>query len=150
MIVSNLLNENSNKLDMKLALKHYDMSNLLKASQEYKDYFTSNEYLEKQGKSIQIFYGKPLEIYENLSQQYEIGNVFCNEDYEPYAIKRDQIVFFKRCYRIRIENIIKVTFHYFIESTIGLTLHIRVILRVNAIESRIGHSNQNLVGASCD
>lgn len=51
-----------------------------------------NEYLEKQGKSIQIFYGKPLEIYENLSQQYEIGNVFCNEDYEPYAIKRDQEV----------------------------------------------------------
>ena len=48
MIVSNLLNENSNKLDMKLALKHYDMSSLLKASQEYKDYFTSNEYLEKQ------------------------------------------------------------------------------------------------------
>lgn len=48
MIVSNLLNEKSNKLDMKIALKHYDMSNLLKASQEYKDYFTSNEYLEKQ------------------------------------------------------------------------------------------------------
>ena len=48
MIVSNLLNKNSNKLDMKLALKHYDMSNLLKASKEYKDYFTSNEYLEKQ------------------------------------------------------------------------------------------------------
>ena len=49
-----------------------------------------NEYLEKQGKSIQFFYGKPLEIYENLTQKYEIGNVFCNEDYEPYAIKRDQ------------------------------------------------------------
>lgn len=49
-----------------------------------------NEYLEKQGKSIQILHGKPLEIYEKLSQQYEIGNVFCNEDYEPYAIKRDQ------------------------------------------------------------
>lgn len=49
-----------------------------------------NEYLEKSNKSIQFFYGKPLEIYEKLSQQYEIGNVFCNEDYEPYAIKRDQ------------------------------------------------------------
>ncbi len=48
MIVSNLLNEDSNKLDMKLALKLYDMSSLLKASQEYKDYFTSNKYLEKQ------------------------------------------------------------------------------------------------------
>lgn len=49
-----------------------------------------NEYLEKQGKSIQIFFGKPIEIYENLSQQYDIESVFCNEDYEPYAIKRDQ------------------------------------------------------------
>lgn len=49
-----------------------------------------NEYLEKQGKSIQIFHGKPIEIYENLSQQYDIESVFCNEDYEPYAIKRDQ------------------------------------------------------------
>ncbi|GGP01072.1 deoxyribodipyrimidine photo-lyase [Cloacibacterium rupense] len=51
-----------------------------------------NEYLEKQGKSIQIFFGKPIEIYENLSQQYDIESVFCNEDYEPYAIKRDQEV----------------------------------------------------------
>ena len=46
MIVSNLLNKNSNKLDIKLALKHYDISSLVKASQEYKDYFTSNEYLK--------------------------------------------------------------------------------------------------------
>lgn len=49
-----------------------------------------NEYLEKTGKSIQIFYGKPIEIYKNLCDEYEIENVFCNEDYEPYAIKRDQ------------------------------------------------------------
>ena len=49
-----------------------------------------NEYIEKQGKSIQIFHGKPIELYENLSQQYDIESVFCNEDYEPYAIKRDQ------------------------------------------------------------
>ncbi len=51
-----------------------------------------NEYLEKTGKSIQIFYGKPLEIFENLTQKYTIETVFCNEDYEPYAIKRDQEV----------------------------------------------------------
>ena len=49
-----------------------------------------NEYLEKQGKSIQIFYGKPLEIYRKLTEKYNIESVFCNEDYEPYAIKRDQ------------------------------------------------------------
>ena len=49
-----------------------------------------NEYLEKQGKSIQIFYGKPLEIYQKLTEKYNIESVFFNEDYEPYAIKRDQ------------------------------------------------------------
>ena len=51
-----------------------------------------NEYLQKTGKSIQIFYGKPLDIFENLTQNYIIEAVFCNEDYEPYAIKRDQEV----------------------------------------------------------
>ena len=51
-----------------------------------------NEYLQKTGKSIQIFYGKPLEIFENLTQNYTIEAVFCNEDYEPYAIKRDKEV----------------------------------------------------------
>lgn len=49
-----------------------------------------NEYLEKTNKSIQIFYGKPLEIYQKLTEKYNIESVFCNEDYEPYAIKRDQ------------------------------------------------------------
>ena len=49
-----------------------------------------NEYLEKQGKSIQFFYGKPLEIYQKLTEKYNIESVFFNEDYEPYAIKRDQ------------------------------------------------------------
>lgn len=49
-----------------------------------------NEYLEKSNKSIQIFYGKPLEIYQKLTEKYNIESVFCNEDYEPYAIKRDQ------------------------------------------------------------
>ena len=49
-----------------------------------------NEYLDKSNKSIQIFYGKPLEIYQKLTEKYNIESVFCNEDYEPYAIKRDQ------------------------------------------------------------
>ncbi|MFT3919368.1 cryptochrome/photolyase family protein [Cloacibacterium sp.] len=49
-----------------------------------------NEYLEKSNKSIQIFYGKPLEIYQKLTEKYNIESVFFNEDYEPYTIKRDQ------------------------------------------------------------
>ena len=40
-------------------------------------------------KKIHFFIGKPLEIYEELAQKYSISKVFCNEDYEPYAIGRD-------------------------------------------------------------
>ncbi|WHF52025.1 deoxyribodipyrimidine photo-lyase [Chryseobacterium gotjawalense] len=48
-----------------------------------------NQFLEKSGKSIKIFHGKPLNIFKELIENYDIENVFCNEDYEPQAIKRD-------------------------------------------------------------
>jgi deoxyribodipyrimidine photo-lyase len=50
---------------------------------------TLNKFLEKTGKSIEIFQGKPFEIFQQLAEKYDIEAVFCNEDYEPYAIKRD-------------------------------------------------------------
>lgn len=50
---------------------------------------TLNEYLEKSGKSIRIFHGKPLAIFNDLVKDYEIASVFCNEDYEPSAFQRD-------------------------------------------------------------
>ena len=49
-----------------------------------------NEYLSKQGKSIKILFGKPLEIFKELVDEYTVESVYCNEDYEPYAIKRDE------------------------------------------------------------
>ena len=48
-----------------------------------------NQFLEKTGKSIKIIHGKPLEAFKELAENYVIENVFCNEDYEPSAIKRD-------------------------------------------------------------
>ena len=51
---------------------------------------TLNSFLKSKNKGIKIFKGKPLEIYKKLSENYEIEAVYCNEDYEPYAIKRDQ------------------------------------------------------------
>ncbi len=51
-----------------------------------------NNELEKTGKAVQIFHGKPLEIFQKLSENYAIKEVFCNEDYEPSAIKRDLAV----------------------------------------------------------
>ena len=51
---------------------------------------TLNSFLKSKNKGIKIFKGKPLEIYKKLTENYEIEVVYCNEDYEPYAIKRDQ------------------------------------------------------------
>lgn len=48
-----------------------------------------NQFLEKSGKSIRILHGKPLTVFKELSEKYSIEKVFCNEDYEPSAIKRD-------------------------------------------------------------
>lgn len=51
---------------------------------------TLNSFLKSKNKGIKIFKGKPFEIYKKLTEKYEIEAVYCNEDYEPYAIKRDQ------------------------------------------------------------
>ncbi|QDP84226.1 deoxyribodipyrimidine photo-lyase [Chryseobacterium sp. SNU WT5] len=48
-----------------------------------------NQFLEKTGKSIKILHGKPLNVFKELAENYKIESVFCNEDYEPSAIKRD-------------------------------------------------------------
>ncbi|MEX0997330.1 MAG: deoxyribodipyrimidine photo-lyase [Flavobacteriaceae bacterium] len=42
------------------------------------------------GSSIAIYHGKPLEVFKEIIQDFEIQNVITNRDYEPYALKRDQ------------------------------------------------------------
>ena len=49
-----------------------------------------NEHLKSFDASINIYHGKPIEIFESLIKKYPIASVFTNHDYEPYAIKRDQ------------------------------------------------------------
>ena len=48
-----------------------------------------NENLSKINKSIVQFYGKPVEVFEKLIQEFQISSVYLNRDYTPYAIKRD-------------------------------------------------------------
>jgi deoxyribodipyrimidine photo-lyase len=48
-----------------------------------------NNQLLKVNSELSVFYGKPLEILEKLSEQYTIETIFTNHDYEPYAIQRD-------------------------------------------------------------
>lgn len=44
------------------------------------------------GSSLSVHYGKPLEIWKELSAKYDIQNVYTNHDYEPYALERDAAV----------------------------------------------------------
>ena len=46
--------------------------------------------LQKIGKSLAVFHGKPLEIFEKLLSENKITSVYTNHDYEPYARKRDK------------------------------------------------------------
>lgn len=51
------------------------------------------EQLQKIGKSLAVFYGKPFEVYQKLIAEHKITTVFTNHDYEPYARKRDLELF---------------------------------------------------------
>lgn len=51
---------------------------------------TINDELKEQGSSLLVLHGKPKDIWKKLIKDYEIGKVYTNHDYEPYAIKRDE------------------------------------------------------------
>ena len=42
--------------------------------------------------NLNVFQGKPLDIFKKLIENYSIENVYTNNDYEPYAINRDKSV----------------------------------------------------------
>jgi deoxyribodipyrimidine photo-lyase len=45
---------------------------------------------KQMGSDMKVYYGYPEEIWEHLLATYDIAGVYTNEDYEPYAINRDQ------------------------------------------------------------
>ncbi|HBI00859.1 MAG TPA: deoxyribodipyrimidine photo-lyase [Flavobacterium sp.] len=49
--------------------------------------------LEEKGKSLAVFYGKPIDIFQKLISENKISTVYTNHDYEPYARKRDKEMF---------------------------------------------------------
>ncbi|MGC8803646.1 MAG: deoxyribodipyrimidine photo-lyase, partial [Bacteroidales bacterium] len=36
-----------------------------------------------------VFRGKPIEVFEKITEAYRVNAIYCNEDYEPYSIERD-------------------------------------------------------------
>ncbi|MDQ3110090.1 MAG: DNA photolyase family protein [Bacteroidota bacterium] len=51
-----------------------------------------NAQLKKQGSGMLVKHGSPLEIWKKLTKEYSISAVYTNNDYEPYARKRDKEV----------------------------------------------------------
>jgi len=50
------------------------------------------EQLVKMSAALNVFYGTPIEVFNNLLQKYIIEKVYTNADYEQYAIDRDRSV----------------------------------------------------------
>lgn len=48
-----------------------------------------HENLQKEGSGLHIYHEKPIDAFIQVLQQYEVHAVYCNHDYEPYAIQRD-------------------------------------------------------------
>lgn len=44
------------------------------------------------GSTLDVRYGKPLPVYQDLLKEYEVKAVYTNHDYEPYARERDQAI----------------------------------------------------------
>ncbi|WP_306623148.1 cryptochrome/photolyase family protein [Chryseobacterium ginsenosidimutans] len=71
------------------------LDNLENKSDRRVDYFHRalheiNEELKEHTTGLTVFQGKPLDIIEKLTKDFDVETVFCNRDYEPQAIKRDQ------------------------------------------------------------
>ncbi len=49
--------------------------------------------LQTVGKSLAVFYAKPLDVFTQLIAENKINSVYTNSDYEPYARKRDLEIF---------------------------------------------------------
>lgn len=56
----------------------------------YKRLKVIHKELQSHGSSLVCKKGNPINVWKELLTTYTISKVFCNEDYEPYAINRDR------------------------------------------------------------
>ncbi len=76
---TDILDDIEDKADRRVEFIHHYLNEL-------------QDQLISRGSSLLVKYGKPLEIFEELLNEFSVEKVFTNHDYEPYAIKRDQVV----------------------------------------------------------
>jgi deoxyribodipyrimidine photo-lyase len=73
----NILKKLTNKSDQRLQFIHDSLKSL-------------KEQLNTKGSDLLTFYDSPKNAWRQLTELYDIQGVYTNEDYEPYAIKRDK------------------------------------------------------------
>ncbi len=75
----NILDKLDNPADARVTFIHTTLNELQQA-------------LAQLGSTLLVKYGSPMQIWEELIEEYDIQSVYTNHDYEPYAIKRDEQV----------------------------------------------------------
>lgn len=85
---SDILDDLANKHDARVTFIHHTIGQL-KAE------------LEAMGSTLLVYYGKPEVVWAKVIQDWPVGAVYTNRDYEPYAVQRDNSV----CNLLKINNI---------------------------------------------
>jgi len=76
---SNILDELEDKADRRVEFIHAALEEI-------------QEKLVKTGSSLEVYHGKPADVYAILLKKYKIETVFTNHDYEPYALEREKLI----------------------------------------------------------
>jgi len=74
-----ILDQLENRSDARVNFIHQSLSEM-------------QQQLELLNSSLEIYYGEPLAIFKKIVSKYIVKKVYTNNDYEPYAIERDQKV----------------------------------------------------------
>ncbi len=75
----NILDKLEDKVDRRVEFIHHSVNEIQKQ-------------LTEMGSSMEVYYGFPSEVFQQLSEKYQISKVFTNHDYEPYAQERDAAI----------------------------------------------------------
>ena len=73
----NILEKLEDKDDARVSFLHQEISRL-------------DEELQGLGSSLLVKFGRPREVWEKLTEEFQLQQVFTNRDYEPYARERDK------------------------------------------------------------
>lgn len=76
---TNILEQLDDKTDRRVEFIHLALNNL-------------QQQLLSLGSTLDIFYGTPIDFFHHLLNKYTIEQVFTNNDYEPYALERDEAI----------------------------------------------------------